>query len=304
MRLAALLAPILALSLMGQGRISVEKPRVDLGQVDASGGPVPFSFSIKNVGTEDLKLQWLDFGDPAILADITNGLLKPGQATHVRGALDARHLVGRFTGRIELHAEDIQSPVTPLEITAIVAPDVTITSPASASFDRLKWHDAYTGKAFTFKTRSGDAIDPETVKVVTQAGYLSFTTEIDKDTLKVLPTITEAKLPLAATGHAQALVQVDVVEYAIDFTWTRETPLALTQEADGSFLLKATDGRTFKPGKVLSEPKIAFKTKKVDGGFAFTPVQSKKKPLTLKKVTITTTHPLKPTIAWSAPVAK
>lgn len=304
MRIAALLTPIFALSLMAQGRISVDKPQVNLGQVDASGGPVPFAFIVTNKGNEDLKLQWLDFGDPAILAEITNGLLRPGQSTQVRGALDVRHLAGRFTGRIEIHAEDIQAPVTPLEVTAIVAPDVIMTSGASGTFDQIKWNDARTGKAFTFKTRSGDAIVPDTVKVLTPAPYLSFTTEVDKDTLKVTPTLTEGKLPMVSTGHVQALVQVDVVEYAIDFTWTREVPLSLSLETDGSFLIKSADGRPFKPGKVLSEPKLTFRTKKVDGGYTIAPIQSKKKPLALRKVTITTNHPLKPTITWLAPASK
>ena len=304
MRIAALLSPLFALSLMAQGRISVDKPQVNLGQVDASGGPIPFAFVVTNKGNEDLKLQWLDFGNPAILAEITNGLLKPGQSTQIRGALDARHLAGRFTGRIEIHAEDIQAPITPLEITASVAPDVIMASSASATFDRLKWNDSRVGKTFTFKTRSGDVIDPTTVKVLTPATYLSFKTEVDKDTLKVTPTLSEAKLPMASTGHAQALVQVDVVEYAIDCTWTRETPLALAMEADGSLLLKGTDGRPFKPGKVLSEPKLTFRTKKVDGGYTITPAQPKRKPQALRKVTITTNHPLKPTITWLAPTAK
>lgn len=304
MRLAALLTPIFALSLMAQGRISVDKPQVNLGQVDASGGPVPFAFTVTNKGNEDLKLQWLDFGDPAILAEITNGLLKPGQSTQIRGALDARHLAGRFSSRIEVHAEDIQAPITPLEVTAIVAPDVIMTSGASAAFDQLKWNDTRAGKAFSFKTRSGDAIDPSTVKVLTTAPYLSFATEVDKDSLKVIPTLSEAKLPMVSTGHVQALVQVDVVEYAIDFTWTREAPLGLALETDGSFVVKSTDGRPFKLGKVLSEPKLTFRTKKVDGGYSITPVQPKKKPLALRKVTVTTNHPLKPTISWLAPASK
>lgn len=298
-----LLAPLFSAALLGQAHLQVAKTTLDLGQIDAAGAPIPFSFELKNTGDEELRLQWLDIGHSAILADIDKGLLQPGESTKVRGSLDPRHLVGAFTAKIDLHAEDIQSPITQLDLKAQITPDIIPVGACEATVSNLALKQIRTLPEFIFKARSGDAIDPNGTKVLTSANSalackVSFS--FDKNALSIVPTLQESKLPSTPQGTEQITVQIDTIEYPIIIHWIRETPLLLSPRGDGSFFVTAPDNRPFKIQKVVTTPKLQTKVSRDGNGFVITTISSKRKPVSATGITVTTNHPFKKSISWSA----
>jgi hypothetical protein len=282
LRLASLTAALASSAfLAAQGRLEVTQPILNLGKI-AAAGDVRLTWSLRNAGNQELRLDRVDALCPKTIAAPVNGILKPGDSTEIRGVFDARHFGGQYRGEVRI-VTDLGSSYA-LFFTADIEPNIEAKSPLAALVkDIHPRREVDAEHDIRFGNKSGEPMDPDEVEILSSLPYLNAEVTTDGTDLVVTPYVIEKALPLTMSGQGTLTVHFTgcgSLDFSVPVQWERADPLIIREVAPKIFEVSYEDDRVFSLKSLHLAPGLRYDTKSIRGGRAmlFSPVKPKPRP--------------------------
>ena len=130
MRLALVLLLALTADVAAQGRLTVEAPRRDLGQVDEGTTPA-VTFTVRNAGDAPLRLTSVEASCGCTAPDYPTDALAPGADAEIRVTYDTRGRPGPFDKAVFVRAGD--AGAVTLRLVGVVVPALARSGAALGS---------------------------------------------------------------------------------------------------------------------------------------------------------------------------